>query len=432
MSVGTTDRTKQIDELIKAANKKIGSVCVTRGSKIPARRTRHSGIVSLDWALHGGLPIGGMIELTGQPKSFKSTHCFLAAASVQATGGIVALLDIEERFEQQVPLMRSCGVNVEDIIVYKFDRMVDFLAISAQLVKSAKVDLLIIDSIGGMASSKFDDTEFGDKADNVGGNAKLINQFVRVCTSNMAPGNIEDPATYNPTTVILVNHMYDKIGGPPSAFPQYVTSGGRGLKYMTLASVELRRRKQVSEQDEDKYDIGYQTEMTLVTKNITVGPEREANYAIYHTECDCPRGTVGCPKCLDSGWVVYVDNAESLYRLCVAGRMFGPGKDGWVFRDAAAVSFRKGRVIEIGGAGPTAKRFCHENYAYVLGEVFKRQKIRHESFQGYDTGAPDSLLIGGKEVELSGIPEVECDTLDKVAARGGRKKESNDADQDDE
>ena len=92
-----TTALKQIDKQLKTEN-----ICQRLGDAAPMTiETFSSGILPLDIALGGGVPVGRVIEIFGAESSGKSLIATRIMASVQQQGGTAALIDAEHAFSEK-------------------------------------------------------------------------------------------------------------------------------------------------------------------------------------------------------------------------------------------------------------------------------------------------------------------------------------------
>jgi recombination protein RecA len=106
-----------------------------------------TGFASLD-AATGGLPRGGIVELFGASGSGKTTLALYTIAYVQRGGGVAAWIDAEHTFDPGYAA--QLGVDVERTPVAQPDTAEQALEMIRQLVRSAALDLLVVDSAAAL------------------------------------------------------------------------------------------------------------------------------------------------------------------------------------------------------------------------------------------------------------------------------------------
>lgn len=190
--------------------------------------TLSSGSLLLDLALGGGYPRGRIIEIYGPESSGKTTLALHAIASSQSQGGTCAFVDAEHALDPSYAA--SLGVNVEDLYVSQPDSGEMALDIVDRLVRSAAVDVVVVDSVAALVPRAELEGDMGDAQ--IGLQARLMSKAMRKITGSLSLGK---------TTVIFLNQLRSKVGvifGSPE-----VTSGGNALKFYASVRMDTRRRE---------------------------------------------------------------------------------------------------------------------------------------------------------------------------------------------
>jgi recombination protein RecA len=225
-----------------------------------------TGSIGLDAALGvGGLPRGRIIEIFGPESSGKTTLALHAVAEAQKLNGLCAYIDAEHAMDPEYA--KKIGVKIDELLISQPDNGEQGLEIVESLVRSGKMDVIVIDSVAALTPK--DEIEGDMGAQHMGKQARLMSQALRKLTAIVAKSK---------TIVIFINQIRMQIGvmfGNPETTP-----GGKALKFYTSVRLDIRRIAQIKKGEEI---MGGRIRVKVV-KNKVAAPFKQTEFDLMYNE----------------------------------------------------------------------------------------------------------------------------------------------------
>ena len=225
-----------IDKLLKnSTNKMTAPIMDSKvfGKKDMATTPVPMVNVALSGRVDGGL-VPGLLMLAGPSKHFKSAFALMMAAAYQKKYDDSVILFYDSEFGTPQSYFESFGIDmnrvvhtpITDVEQLKFDIM-------KQLDGIEKKDnvVILIDSIGNLASKKEVEDAMNEKSVADMSRAKQMKSLFRMVTPHL---NLKD------IPLVAVNHTYKEIG----LFPKDIVSGGTGAYYSADAIWIIGRQQE--------------------------------------------------------------------------------------------------------------------------------------------------------------------------------------------
>jgi len=176
--------------------------------------------VALSGSIDGGVT-PGLTVLAGPSKHFKTSFALLMAGAYMKAKKDAVMLFYDSEFGSPQSYFEQFGIDTERVLHTPIANVEELkFDLVGQLENLDRADdvIVVIDSIGNLASKKELEDAINEKSVADMSRAKALKGLFRMCTPYLTMKNIP---------MLAVNHTYKEIG----LFPKDIVGGGTGIYY---------------------------------------------------------------------------------------------------------------------------------------------------------------------------------------------------------
>lgn len=267
-------------EIVSALNKSVGDVAYIIGSDDSPTEVKEwlsTGSTVLDSIINnnpeagGGIPVGKLVEMSGEAATGKSLISYLILKDCLDKGGIPVLIDTESACNFE--FLRMLGLEPENNLIYiQPDSIEQVFKTIEEVIRKIreehrdKLCCIVWDSVAATSTDIELENDFGQSQ--VGIHARLIGQGLRKIIRLIATHRI---------SLVFLNQLRTKIGvqfGDPDTTP-----GGRSIPFMSSVRVKLYSGGKLKAGN-DVVGMGIKAK---IAKNRMGPPHRECHLKMYFT-----------------------------------------------------------------------------------------------------------------------------------------------------
>lgn len=299
------DKKEALAAAMKQIEKEFGKGSIMKMGEVGGLDVKSvsTGILPLDVALGvGGLPRGRIIEVYGPESSGKTTVTLHMIAEMQKQGGTAAFIDAEHALDPVYA--KKLGVDLNELLVAQPDFGEQALEIADELISSAAIDMVVIDSVAALVPKAEIEGDMGDAQ--VGLHARMMSKAMRKLAGVISKTD---------TVAVFINQIREKVGvmfGNPET-----TTGGRALKFYSTIRLEVRKGEAIKQGTEV---VGNRVKIK-VAKNKVAPPFKTAEFDLMYGEGYSRLGSV-----IDMGVEFEIVDKSGAY-FSYKGERLGQGKE---------------------------------------------------------------------------------------------------------
>lgn len=211
--------------------------------------------VALSGSLNGGLA-SGLTVLAGPSKHFKTSFALKMAAEFLKSDPEAVMLFYDSEFGSPQAYFETFGIDVSRVLHTPITNVEELkFDLISQLEAMDKADkvIIVIDSIGNLASKKELEDAINEKSVADMSRAKALKGLFRMSTPYLTMKNIP---------LLAINHTYKEIG----LFPKDIVGGGTGIYYSADNIWILGRRQNKTGTEVTGYDFIINVEKSRFVK----------------------------------------------------------------------------------------------------------------------------------------------------------------------
>ena len=280
------------DILVESLNKKLGDVAFILGKGDSPPETKEwlstgstilDTIISNDIDAEGGIPVGKLVEISGEAASGKSLLSYMILKDCQDKGGIPVLIDTENAANEDFLRLIGLEFYPEGSLVYiQVDSIEGVFKAIEDIIRRIrendkdKLCCIVWDSVAGTSTDAEIQGDYGDAT--IGLAARLIGQGLRKIIRFIGTQKV---------SLVFLNQVRQKIGvffGDDT-----VTPGGKAIPFFAAVRIRLYSGGKVKA-GKDVLGVGIRPK---IVKNRMGPPHREADLKMYFN-----RGLID-----EEGWI---------------------------------------------------------------------------------------------------------------------------------
>lgn len=231
----------------------------------------------------GGLPIGRLVEIFGEPSSGKTTTTLSAVAQAQKKyTKPVLYLDYEHSFDPKYSRLLGVDLSSDKFILSQPESFESGMKIAELYITNNLVSMIVFDSLAAMATERELAGEAGDIH---------VAEVARAMSAELR--RLNNAIDKSQVCVVFINHVHDVIEHGFAAklgVHRKTTPGGKALKFYSSMRIEMAKADAIKGKVPDPISGAYVDGFTtikvkaVVVKNKMASPFRVGYFYIHFGE----------------------------------------------------------------------------------------------------------------------------------------------------
>lgn len=263
----TKEQVSNLKDAISELKKKYGeSILQTEKESLGKIEMTPTGCYAFDELLGGGIAVGRLFEIYGEPSQGKSTISLFLAAQFQKQDKVVAYIDAENSYDSDYA--KKLGVNTSKLIISQVETLEQAFDVIKSLSETNEVDLIIVDSVASLVpKSEIEEDSSTMLKDTYAVQARLLSKALRI---------VVGPIARSKTSVVLLNQTRSKVG--QFYGPKETSSGGKAIKFYASVRLSVSTIEKIKNSKDEV--IGSTLKITAV-KNKCAFPFKSGTVDLY-------------------------------------------------------------------------------------------------------------------------------------------------------
>lgn len=264
----SADVSKSIVELKKAFEKD-ADIGVNFGSDVKIEYFS-TGILSLDYALNGGVPEGRITEFFGEEQSGKTLVAMLMIAQMQKKypEKAVILADAEQAFDAH--WARTLGIDTDKLIVLQGTVIETVCDSISEKLDKFPISLIVFDSLQAFVTKREAELSIEDAVNQYSLLAKAATIAIRKMQGQIAKHN---------TAIVMISQVRENM---EEYGPAWRTGGGKAMKHFGWTRIQIKKPNEKAYLKVNDLKTGVDMECSIIKhRGLVLAKESTTHFRVW-------------------------------------------------------------------------------------------------------------------------------------------------------